>query len=125
MRVTKKAIVDGLAAYILEQIIPKMGRNTNQKIILTVAAKMAQTQDALVNKLFDSPWAVALLPPDEKGLYEIGPLFDEIEAAVKACGELPLTLPAIPIIAPEGGTLTLYPEDVAAIREKIGGETHA
>ncbi len=124
MRATKKQIVDGVAAYILEQIVPKMGRNTNQKFILTVAAKMAQTQDALINKLFDSPWVCAMLPPDDRGLYDVGPLMDQIEAAVKENVGLPLTLPAIPIIAPEGGTLTLYPEDIANIRDKIGGESH-
>ena len=122
MRVTKKQIVDGLASYILGELAPKMGREKGMQVALTVAVKTVQGNDMLIDKVFGSPLLQAVLSPDESGLYyEIGQLLDELEAATKKSGELPLTLPAIPLLAPDGGTITLYPEDIAAIRERIGG----
>lgn len=122
MRVSKKQIIDVIGDYLLNELIPKMHRDRGMQIALTVAVKTAQTNNALIDKLFCSPVFQAMLPPDEKGLIEIGRLLDDLEAATKKSGELPLTLPAIPLLAPTGGVITLYPEDIAAIRAKIGGE---
>ena len=119
MRVSKKQIVDGLASYVLGELAPKMGRNKGLQIALTVAVKTIQGNDMLIDKVFGTPFLQAILTPDESGRYEIGPLLDEIEAATKKSGPLPLSLPSIPLIAPDGGEITLYPEDIAAIRDKI------
>ena len=121
MRVSKKQIVDVIGNYLLNELIPKMHRDKGMQIALTVAVKTAQTNDALLDKFFCSPVAQAVLKPDDKGMCEIGPLLDDLEAATKKSGELPLTLPVIPLLAPTGGVITLYPEDIAAIRDKIGG----
>ena len=121
VRVSRKQIVDGLGDYILSEVVPKMGRDKGMQIALTVAVKTVQSNNALVDKVFDSPLVRAVLPPDEAGRYEIEPLLDEIQAATNQNGSLPLTVPNIPLIVPEGGTITLYGEDIAAIRDKIGG----
>ena len=119
MRATKQHIVDGIAAYIREEMLPKMEKEKAMQIMLSVAVNAVKANDKLINDVFENEWVQAFLQDDGTGMYEIGGLLDTIRAAVDQYGELSLTLPPVPLIAPMGGSIKLIAQDVDAIRRKI------
>ena len=119
MRATKQHIVDGIAAYIRDEMLPKMDKEKAMQIMLTVAVNAVKANDKLINAVFENEYIKALLQDDETGRYDIGGLLDTIRAAVDQYGDFPLTLPPVPLIAPMGGSIKLNAQDVDAIRRKI------
>ena len=63
----------------------------------------------------------AFLQDDGTGKYEIGPLMDSLKKSVEQYGDFPIAVPSIPLIAPDGGTITLNAADISAIQAKIEG----
>ena len=121
MRVNKKQIVNGLAAYIRETLIPVMGNNKGLQVALDVAVGTLCSNDKLLDTVFASPYVKALIQEDSAGTYEIGMFMEMLRASVEEHGELPINVPSIPLIAPGGGVITLRAPDIAAIRRSIEG----
>ncbi|MBQ7655139.1 MAG: hypothetical protein IJS41_01380 [Clostridia bacterium] len=119
MKATKQHIVDGIAAYIREEMLPKMEKEKAMQIMLTVAVNAVKANDKLIDAVFANEYVQAFLQDDGTGRYEIGGLLDTIRAAVDQYGEFPLTIPPVPLIAPAGGSIKLNAQDVDAIRRRI------
>ena len=129
VRVTKNQIVNGLAAYIQDELLPKMQEDRALQIALNVAVNAVKANDRLIETVFGQDAIKALLKEDGEGRYEIGGLMDMLKASVEKYGAFPLTIPPIPLIAPQGANIKLNAEDIATIRLKIvgaeGEETNA
>lgn len=121
MSATKEDIVSGVIGYVKDEILPMMGRDRGLQIGLSVALNAVRANDALIDRVFDNAMVKALLTEDEDGLYDIDPLLDAIRQSIDQYGEMPIEIPAIPLIAPHGATVTLKDSDIAAIRQRIEG----
>lgn len=121
MKVTKSQIVDGLAAYIREELLPKMGQTKGLQVMLNVAINAVKANDQLLAAVFGNQYIRALIQDDGAGNYEIGELMNNLRASVEEFGGLPITVPSIPLILPTGSTITLFAADVDAIRRRIEG----
>ncbi len=121
MRVSKRQIVDGLSAYIREELLPKLGQDKGLQVLLDVGLHAFKANDRLIDAVFGREWVAAFLQDDGAGYYDVDGLLDNLQASVGRYGELPVKVPPIPLIAPTGCTISLHATDIAAIRDKIGG----
>jgi len=119
MKVSKSQIVHGLAGYIQDEILPKMGDDKAVQIMLSIAANAALANGRAVDAVFENGVVRALLEDDGAGAYEIGKVADAMRAAIEQYGSFPVTLPAIPLLSPREITLKLGAADVDAMRRRI------
>ena len=119
MRVTRTQIVNGLTAYIQQEIMPRMEDDRGLKILLAVAVNAIKANGQLIDKWLGGDIARALIDDDGAGHYDIDRLADWLQASVEEYGAFPVAVPAIPFVSPREITIKLGPADVQAIRQKI------
>ena len=121
MRVTRNQIVNGLVAYIQQEIMPKMDDDRALKILFSVAVNAIKANDKLIDKYLGNDLIRALIDDDGSGNYDIERLMDWIRQSVEQYGAFPVAIPPIPLISPREITLKLGPSDIAAIKRQIEG----
>lgn len=119
MRVTKNQIVRGLAAFVSDDILPKLENDRAVQILATVAVHAALANQALLDSAFRSPMLQALLEDDGAGTYEIDGILGAMKAAIDQYGYFPVTIPAVPLLSPREISLRLNSADVDAVRQHI------
>ena len=119
MRVTRNQIVNGITAFISEEILPKMGEDRALKIVLSVFINAIKANGKIVDKWMDSDILRTLIDDDGSGSYDIERLMDWIKASVEEYGAFPVSIPPIPLISPREITLKLGPSDIDAIQMHI------
>ena len=119
MRVTKSQIVNGITAFVQQEIMPKMEDDRALKILFSVGVNAIKANDALIDKWLSNDIIRALIDDDRSGSYDVERLMDWIRASVEEYGSFPVTVPPIPLISPREITLKLGPADIAAIQRHI------
>lgn len=119
MRVSRNQIVNGLAAYIQQEIMPKMDDDRALKILFSVAVNAIKANDKLIDKYLDNDIVRALTDDDGSGNYDIERLMDWIRTSVEEYGAFPVIVPPIPLVSPREITLRLGPSDIIAIQRQI------
>lgn len=119
MRVSRNQIVNGLAAYIQQEIMPKMDDDRALKILFSVAVNAIKANDKLIDKYLNNDIVRALTDDDGSGNYDIERLMDWIRASVEEYGAFPVIVPPIPLVSPREITLRLGPSDIIAIQRQI------
>lgn len=121
MRVTRNQIVNGLVAYIQQEIMPKMDDDRALKILFSVGVNAIKANDKLIDKYLGNDLIRALIDDDGSGYYDIERLMDWIRTSVEEYGAFPVSVPPIPLISPREITLKLGPSDIIAIQRQIEG----
>ena len=119
MRVTRNQIVNGLVAYIQQEIMPKMDDDRALKILFSVAVNAIKANDKLIDKYLDNDIVRALIDDDGSGNYDVERLMDWIRTSVEEYGAFPVIVPPIPLVSPREITLRLGPSDIIAIQRQI------
>ena len=119
MRVTRNQIVNGLVAYIQQEIMPKMDDDRALKILFSVAVNAIKANDKLIDKYLSNDIVKALIDDDSSGNYDIERLMDWIRTSVEEYGAFPVIVPPIPLVSPREITLRLGPSDIIAIQRQI------
>ena len=119
MRVTRNQIVNGLVAYIQQEIMPKMDDDRALKILFSVAVNAIKANDRLIDKYLSNDIVRALIDNDGSGNYDIERLMDWIRTSVEEYGAFPVIVPPIPLVSPREITLRLGPADIIAIQRQI------
>ena len=119
MRVTRNQIVNGLTAYIQQEIMPKMDDDRALKILFSVGVNAVRANDRLIDKYLSNDIVRALIDDDGTGNYDIERLMDWIRMSVEEYGAFPIAIPPIPLISPREITLRLSAQDIAAIQRHI------
>ena len=119
MRVTRNQIVNGLVAYIQQEIMPKMDDDRALKILFSVAVNAIKANDKLIDKYLSNDIVRALIDDDGIGNYDIERLMDWIRTSVEEYGAFPVIVPPIPLVSPREITLRLGPSDIVAIQRHI------
>lgn len=89
------------------------------QIIVSIGANAIAANHKLVDAVFDNQIVRALLDDDGSGTYDLDGLADAMTKSIQQYGSFPVQVPAIPLISPEGFTLSLSVDDVTAMRESI------
>lgn len=119
MRVSRSQIVNGLTAYIQEEVFPKMEDDRALKILFSVAVNAAKANEKLIDKWLGNDIVRALIDDDGSGTYDIENLMDWVKTSVDDYGAFPLCVPPIPLISPREITLRLGVSDLDAIQRRI------
>ena len=119
MRVTKNQIVNGLVAYIQQEIMPKMDDDRALKILFSIGVNAVKANDKLIDKYLSNDIVRALIDDDGSGNYDIERLMDWIRTSVEEYGAFPVIVPPIPLVSPREITLKLGPSDIVAIQRQI------
>lgn len=119
MRVSKNQIVNGIVAYIQQEIMPRMDDDRALKILFSVAVNAIKANDRLIDKYLSNDIIRALIDDDGSGSYDVERLMDWIKMSVEEYGSFPVIVPPIPLISPREITLRLGPSDIAAIQRQI------
>ena len=119
MRVTRNQIVNGLVAYIQQEIMPKMDDDRALKILFSVAVNAIKANDKLIDKYLSNDIVRALIDDDGSGNYDVERLMDWIRTSVEEYGSFPVIVPPIPLVSPREITLRLGPSDIIAIQRQI------
>ena len=119
MRVTRNQIVNGLVAYIQQEIMPKMEDDRALKILFSVAVNAIKANDKLIDKYLSNDIVRALIDDDGSGNYDVERLMDWIRTSVEEYGAFPVIVPPIPLVSPREITLRLGPSDIIAIQQRI------
>lgn len=119
MRVTRNQIVNGLVAYIQQEIMPKMDDDRALKILFSVAVNAIKANDKLIDKYLSNDIVRALIGDDGSGNYDVERLMDWIRTSVEEYGAFPVIVPPIPLVSPREITLRLGPSDIIAIQRQI------
>ena len=119
MRVTKSQIVNGITAFVQQEVLPKMENDQALKILLSVAVNAIKANSKLIDKWLDNDIIRALLDDDGTGNYDVDRLMSLIKSSVEEYGYFPVSIPPIPLISPKEITLKLGPADIVAIQRHI------
>ena len=119
MRVTRNQIVNGLVAYIQQEIMPKMDDDRALKILFSVAVNAIKANDKLIDKYLSNDIVRALIDDDGSGNYNVERLMDWVRTSVEEYGAFPMIVPPIPLVSPREITLRLGPSDIIAIQRQI------
>ena len=119
MRVTRNQIVNGLVAYIQQEIMPKMDDDRALKILFSVAVNAIKANDKLIDKYLSNDIVRTLIDDDGSGNYDVERLMDWIRTSVEEYGAFPVIVPPIPLVSPREITLRLGPSDIIAIQRQI------
>ena len=119
MRVNKNQIINGIVAYIQQEIMPRMDDDRALKILFSVGVNAVKANDKLIDKWMGNDIIRALIDDDGSGSYNIERLLDWIKMSVEEYGSFPVIVPPIPLISPREITLRLGPSDIAAIQRQI------
>lgn len=119
MRVTKSQLVHGVIAYVQNEILPKMGDNRAMQILISVGANTAAANAKLMDLIFGNQIVRAILEDDGSGTVEIGGLAEAMRKSIDQYGSFPVKVPVIPLICPDGFTVTLAANDVTALFNAI------
>ena len=119
MRVTRNQIVNGLASYVQQEIMPRMDDDRALKILFSIGVNAVKANDRLIDKYLSNDIVKALIDDDGSGNYDIERLMDWIKYSVEEYGAFPVIVPPIPLVSPREITLKLGPGDIAAIRRAI------
>ncbi len=118
MRVTKQQIVNGIAYYIENNVIPQVD-DKSTKILASIAIKSIQANEKLLDTVFANPVVKALLVEDESGTYEIDGLFRVVSESIGQYGSFPVEIPPIPLISPSVKTLSFDEKDISEMKRII------
>ena len=119
MRVTKNQIVNGLVAYIQQEIMPKMDDDRALKILFSIGVNAIKANDRLIDKYLSNDIVRALIEDDGNGNYDVERLMGWIRTSVDEYGAFPVIVPPIPLVSPREITLRLGPSDIIAIQRQI------
>ena len=119
MKVTRNQIVNGITAYIRDEVLPKMEDDRALKILFSVAVNAIKANDKLVDKWLGNDIIRALIDDDGTGHYDIERLMTWIKSSVEEYGAFPVIVPPIPLVSPREITLRLGPSDITAIQRQI------
>lgn len=119
MRVTKSQLVHGVVGFMQSEILPKMGNNKAMQILISVGANAAAANAKLVDLFFGNQIVRAILEDDGSGTVELGGLTDALRKSIDQYGSFPVQVPVIPLVCPDGFTVSLAANDVTALFNAI------
>ena len=111
--VTRNQIVNGIVKFIETDMTTAAGNGTS-KFIVSLAKNALKKNPAIVDDTMQNPLIKAVIP-SESGKYDITPVATMLKDTLAETGTIPLKLPKIPLLLPEGDEIRLNTTDIDKI----------
>lgn len=106
MRVRREAITEGIKRYVDMDLLSQIP-DSNTRIIVATAVVMFADRIVDALKAFE----------DEDGMFNID---EDLVSIIERNGDLIVTIPAIPLVAPQEKQMTFNSRDVHKLMQRIG-----
>lgn len=113
---TKNALISGLAEYIERELIAKIDDRPLRILIATAVATIKRNLSA-ADPILAHPIIAAMLSADGDGNYDVRLFTQALRDSLDRHGSLVINVPPVPMLSPQGITITLDSADV----EKLEG----
>ena len=111
--VTRDQIVNGVVKFIEDDMMKANGSGTS-KFIIGLGKNALKKNPAIVDEMLKNPMIHAIMPETE-GKYDIEPVAVMLKETMSENGSLPLKLPKIPLLLPDGDEIRLNSSDIDKI----------
>lgn len=115
---TKDKLIAGLAEYIDRELIAKID-DRPLRIMIATAVATIRKNPAAADMILSHPVVAAMLAQDENGNIDARIFTQALKSALDRHGNLTISVPPIPMLSPQGITITMDAGDVAKIEEYI------
>ena len=120
MQVSKKRIVDGVARFIDDTLIPQIYDGQTRFVLSMIKDTMKKRPD-MVDAFLDNPIISSLIIEDD-GMYEVGHFVDTMRGILEDCECYPITIPKVPLMSPEAKIIKINASDFESLINFIRGE---
>lgn len=107
MEVSKKQIIDGVIRFIDGVLIPQC-KDKQTAFVLSMSKDMIK-KGSYIDIFLDNPLISSVIT-EENGMYELGSFVDSMREILDDI-DYPITLPSIPLLAPDETRLILTSQD--------------
>lgn len=119
--VTRNQIVNGIVKFIESDMSAASGNGTS-KFIVSLAKNALKKHPEIVDSVMENSLIKSVIP-SENGSYDIAPLTQMLKDTMTETGSLPLKLPKIPLLLPDGDEIRLNASDIDKISGYINANT--
>lgn len=120
MQVSKKRIVDGVAKFIDDTLIPQIYDGQTRFVLSMIKDTMKKRPD-MVDTFLDNPIISSSIIEDD-GMYEVGHFVDTMRGILEDCECYPITIPKVPLLSPESKNIKINASDFESLVNFIRGE---
>lgn len=115
---TKDKLIAGLAEYIDRELVAKIDDRPLRIMIATAVSTIKNNLKA-AEPFLAHPLISAMLAGDGNGNYDVRIFTQSLKDSIDRHGNLTINIPPIPMLSPQGITITLDADDVARIESYI------
>lgn len=115
---TKDKLIAGLAEYIDRELIAKID-DRPLRIMIATAVATIRKNPAAADMILSHPVVAAMLAQDADGNIDARIFTQALKSALDRHGNLTISVPPIPMLSPQGITITMDAGDVAKIEDYI------
>ena len=120
MQVTKKHIIDGVARFISDTLIPET-YDGQLRFVLSMMKDTIRKKPETVDTFLNNPVIASSITEDD-GMYEIGHFVDIMRTILDECECYPITVPEVPLFSPQKKTVKITASDFETLINDIRGE---
>ena len=113
MQVSKRRIVDGVARFIDDTLIPQIYDGQTRFVLSMIKDTMKKRPD-MVDTFLDNPIIATSIIEDE-GMYEIGRFVDTMRGILEDCECYPITIPKVPLLSPDSKIIKISASDFESL----------
>lgn len=121
--VSKHNIINGLVKFIETDMASANGAATSKFVVL-LAKNVIKKNENIIDSLLDNPMVKALLVESD-GKYDLTTLMSALCDTATELGCIPLAIPKIPFLLPNGDELRLSVNDINTINRYINEDAEA
>ena len=115
---TKNALISGLAEFIERELITKIDDRPLRILIATAVSTIKRNLSA-ADPILAHPIIAAMLSADGGGNYDVRTFTQALRDSLDRHGSLTIIVPPVPMLSPQGITITLDADDVAKLESYI------
>ena len=120
MQVTKKHIIDGVARFINDTLIPET-YDGQLRFVLSMMKDTIKKKPETVDAFLENPVISSSITEDD-GMYEIGHFVDTMRSILEECECYPITVPEVPLFSPQRKVMKITASDFETLVNDIKGE---
>lgn len=108
--VTKKQIVNAVVKFVENDMMKSAGSGSS-KFLAVLGKNALKKNPAIIDNVLENPLVKEVIAEDN-GMYDIDSAAEMLKKTMEEAGALPLQLPKIPLVLPEGDEIRLDRTDI-------------
>lgn len=115
---TKDKLITGIVEFIDRELLSKIDDRALRIIIATAVSTIKKNVSA-AEPILSHPIISAMLADDGNGNYDIRIFTQSLKDSIDRHGNLTINVPPVPMLSPQGITITLDTDDIAKLESYI------